>query len=164
MKEYDDRLTVQEVEELCALYMKCGLTPLEEAELEYVLATAGYDSELIRETRAVMGLSRKLAEDPMEESSRKKAPRPRLPRHSRLTLTGIAAGAAIAIASLAGLSNHTSSDIEYTVYANGRQLRGDQAREAAEAQVAKFERFERHMARIQEQQISKFQQIKTNAL
>lgn len=40
MKEHDVKLTLQETEQLCRLYMDCQLTVLEETELQYVLGNA----------------------------------------------------------------------------------------------------------------------------
>ncbi len=49
---------MEDAEQLCRLYMDCQLSVLEETELEYVLMQSELDSPLLRETRALMGISR----------------------------------------------------------------------------------------------------------
>ena len=58
MKQETRHMTVEEAEQLCRLYMDCQLSVLEETELEYVLMRSELDSPLLRETRALMGISR----------------------------------------------------------------------------------------------------------
>ena len=58
MKQNANHITLEEAEQLCRLYMDCQLSVLEETELEYVLMQSELDSPLLRETRALMGLSR----------------------------------------------------------------------------------------------------------
>lgn len=57
MKEHDVKLTLQETEQLCRLYMDCRLTVLEETELQYVLGKMPYSSPCIDEVRMLMGVS-----------------------------------------------------------------------------------------------------------
>lgn len=57
MKEHDVKLTLQETEQLCRLYMDCKLTVLEETELQYVLGKMPYSSPCIDEARMLMGVS-----------------------------------------------------------------------------------------------------------
>lgn len=56
MKEQDIKLTLQETEQLCRLYMDCRLSVLEETELQYVLGKLPYSSPCIDEVRMLMGL------------------------------------------------------------------------------------------------------------
>ncbi len=58
MKQNAKHITMEEAEQLCRLYMDCQLSVLEETELEYVLMQSELDSPLLRETRALMGISR----------------------------------------------------------------------------------------------------------
>lgn len=168
MKEYDDKLTIREIEELCNLYMDCALTSLEEAELEYVLLTTDSDSEIIRETRAVMGLSRELAARTTAsadgKSGKNEKKRRLTMRRWRGAVTGIAASAAILIASIIGFSSGGASEVEYIAYVGGRQLRGEQAREVAEAQVERYRQLERRMDLLREEQKQKLETLKTYAL
>lgn len=57
MKEHEVKLTLQETEQLCRLYMDCGLTVFEETELQYVLGKIPYSSPCINEARMLMGVS-----------------------------------------------------------------------------------------------------------
>ncbi len=57
MKEHEVKLTLQETEQLCRLYMDCELTVLEETELQYVLGKLPYSSPCIDEVRTLMGLT-----------------------------------------------------------------------------------------------------------
>lgn len=168
MKGYNDKLTIREIEELCNLYMDCALTSLEEAELEYVLLTADSDSEIIRETRAVMGLSRELAARTAApangKSGKNEKKRRRAMRRWRGAVTGIAASAAILAASVIGFSSGGASEVEYIAYVGGRQLRGEQAREVAEAQVERYRQLERRMDLLREEQKQKLETLKTYAL
>lgn len=168
MKEYNDKLTIREIEELCNLYMDCALTSMEEAELEYVLLTTDSDSEIIRETRAVMGLSRELAARPAAPANGKigknEKKRRIAMRRWRSAVTGIAASAAILAASVIGFSSGGSSEVEYIAYVGGRQLRGEQAREVAEAQVERYRQLERRMDLLREEQKQKLETIKSYAL
>lgn len=51
------KITVQELEVLCRLYMDCKLSVLEEKELEYILSRTDLTSPLIEEVRAVMSVN-----------------------------------------------------------------------------------------------------------
>lgn len=57
MKEQDIKLTLQETEQLCRLYMDCRLSVLEETELQYILGKLPYSSPCIDEVRMLMGFS-----------------------------------------------------------------------------------------------------------
>lgn len=58
-------LSIKEIETLCLLYNECRLSVQEETELEYILLCTAYSSDIINETKELMGLSRqmKLADD-----------------------------------------------------------------------------------------------------
>ena len=56
MKDQDVKLTFQEIEQLCVLYMDCRLSVLEETELQYVLGKLPYSSPCIDEVRMLMGM------------------------------------------------------------------------------------------------------------
>ena len=62
MKNNKDTLSIAELEELCNLYMDCRLSVLEERELHYVLLKTDKDSSIIRETKTIMGIERKIAD------------------------------------------------------------------------------------------------------
>lgn len=54
MKKDEFNLTVDELDELCSLYMDCKLSVLEEKELEYVLSRTSMTSPTIEEVRSIM--------------------------------------------------------------------------------------------------------------
>ncbi len=49
-------LTIDELDELCRLYMDCRLSVLEEKELEYILSKTSFTSPLIQEVKCIMKL------------------------------------------------------------------------------------------------------------
>lgn len=53
-------LSIKEIETLCLLYNECRLSVQEETELEYILLCTAYSSDIINETKELMGLSRKM--------------------------------------------------------------------------------------------------------
>ena len=58
-----DRLSVQELEELCRLYLDCRLTRPQEQELHFVLPHEDAHSELIDEDRGLMDFELRLSMD-----------------------------------------------------------------------------------------------------
>ncbi len=116
-----DRLSVQELEELCRLYLECRLTRPQEQELHFVLLH--YDdvhSELIDEVRELMNFELRLSMD----SERSVAVRPK--RWQRWSVVNIAASLFILLASAAtfmylGTSNK-QTDATYMVYVDGNRI------------------------------------------
>lgn len=133
MKENDDRLTLQELETLCKMYMECRMSVLEEAELEYVLRTTGRTSAVIDETRQLMGISRKIM-----MAAGNKTLRPR--RKFNPWLCGAAASVAILIAGIS-VFNFRASSYECVAYVSGREITGADARDIAEADMEKMQQF-----------------------
>ena len=64
MKEQNVKLTLQETEQLCRLYMDCSLSVLEENELRYILSQVDYHSPLIDEVRQVMKMDTYISDTP----------------------------------------------------------------------------------------------------
>lgn len=60
MNRQKDILTLQETEQLCRLFMECGLSALEEMELRYVLDRLPYTSPVIEEARKTMAAEKYL--------------------------------------------------------------------------------------------------------
>lgn len=119
MKEHDVKLTLQETEQLCRLYMDCRLTVLEETELQYVLGKVPYSSPRIDEVRMLMGISL-----PMNV---KESPKRRLGRLSRIATLRIAASVTILFASGVALINNSTVNDNYSsgiyiAYANGQKI------------------------------------------
>ena len=91
MKNKDNKLTIEEIETLCNLYIECKLSVLEETELYYVLIKTDKDSALINETKAIMGIERKIADSKPIIISKK-------PFYKRFAFYGAAACLALVIA------------------------------------------------------------------
>lgn len=68
-----EKLTIQEIEQLCQAYMDCRLTRLQEKELELVIICSDVTSPKIDEVRAIMGLSILISMDNSKSSVVKKA-------------------------------------------------------------------------------------------
>lgn len=132
MKHPDNQFSIEEVERLCQLYQDCQLTVLEETELEYVLMHCCFDSPVVKETVAMMAVSRsvKLAES-------KKLHKPVWAWAMR-----VAACAAIAVLAL-GIYLHydLKADDDCIVYVAGERASDKVAHEIAESDIAKMQRF-----------------------
>lgn len=134
-------LTIEEIEVLCRLYNECRLSVLEETELEYVLHCTTLSTDLINETKSLMGISRqvtfpKTLVRPKNAAQRKVA---------RWTL-GIAASVAIILVGRFSLSERhgaaTAQDESYYVaYVEGSRADEETAREMAESEAAKVAEF-----------------------
>ena len=124
MKQDTRHITIEEAEQLCRLYMDCQLSVLEETELEYVLMRSELDSPLLRETRALMGLSRSV-----NLQAKKK----------RLFVTWgwrAAACAAILIGCVALLRNHITTETDAIANKEGVELSVDRTKDIAIIEVA----------------------------
>ena len=140
MKEHDDILTFEETERLCRMYLECGLSVLEEAELKYLLGNVSYSSEIIDSVR----------EDMMIESMicRKSANRTgyRKPFWSRIA--GVAAS--LTYCKMLGNDAGQTGENQVVAYEAGHKLDDEEAcvavrnsMEKAEALMAKAEAIER---------------------
>lgn len=126
-------LTVEELNELCLLYMECKLTVLEEKELEYLLSLSPVSSPEIEEVRSLIGI--------------------RLPQRSTIQpkvrskwrfFTGIAASVAILLSvgfylfrSAEPVSSSAESAQYMAAYSHGRRLDGREAENATINAMAK---------------------------
>jgi hypothetical protein len=127
MKQNANHITLEEAEQLCRLYMDCQLSVLEETELEYVLMQSELDSPLLRETRALMGLSRSV-----NLQAKKK----------RLFVTWgwrAAACAAILIGCVALLRNHVSTETDGIASKEGVELSVVRTKDIAQSEATKKE-------------------------
>lgn len=59
--ETKEKLTIQEIEQLCRAYLDCHLSLLQEKELELVLLCTDHTTPIISETRSLMGLAALIA-------------------------------------------------------------------------------------------------------
>lgn len=140
MKEHNVKLTLQETEQLCRLYMDCRLSVLEETELQYVLGMVPYSSPCIDEVRMLMGVSTTLIKA-------KKTPKKWYFRFSRKAIVSIAASIAILVAVGVSLfrNGHITPDSALpndnntyiAAYSHGERLNGADAITATDMAMAK---------------------------
>ena len=155
MKEQDSKLTLQETEELCSLYMDCRLSVLEETELQYVLSKMDYHSPLIDDVRKLMGIELSAANKTFEKVKPQK--KQRWTWNKRTFYSGIAASIVILLG--IGLSiYHNSSNLHdssapyYLAYADGSRLSDEEARLQIEADMRSADAFIREMTELEEQE------------
>lgn len=165
MKEQDDKLTLQETEQLCRLYLDCRLSVLEETELMYVLTKVDHHSPLIDDVRGMMGIkpneTHKTSAGSISDGKR------RFP--IRALYMGIAASIAIllgvGISLLHGSSNGPDTGHAYYIaYADGHRLSDEAARSQIEADKKKAEDFMKEMSELEareKQMIDKFTDFNT---
>ena len=134
MKQTTEQFTIEEAERLCQLYMDCQLSVMEETELEYVLAQTELDSPMIHDTKKLMDISRSV-----RISNTVK--RPSSYRLLKWALR-VAACVAILLGCVTILCNSLATDdAECIVFVEGHQVSTEQARNIAEADVARMEQF-----------------------
>ena len=149
MKEHDVKLTLQETEQLCRLYMDCRLTVLEETELQYVLGKMPYSSPCIDEVRMLMGVSIPMN---VKESSKK-----RFAWLNRKTAIGIAASVTILFAvGVALLNNRPVNDNYsagvYIAYANGHEVSQELSVQQVKSDMEQADEFLSHIAKLEAQE------------
>ena len=127
MKQNPKHITMEEAEQLCRLYMDCQLSVLEETELEYVLMLSELDSPLLRETRALMGISRSV-----NLQAKKK---------SLFVTWGWRAAACVAIliGCVALLRNQITTEKDAIAKKEGVELSVEKTKDIAQSEVAKKE-------------------------
>lgn len=121
MKTDELNMTVDELDELCRLYMDCKLSVLEEKELEYVLSQTSLTSISIQEVRNLMDIQ----VTPIRSS---KPARARLNWNWRM-FSGIAASLAIIISVAIclvfphkNMPDNNSSTVYIAAYFHGQKL------------------------------------------
>lgn len=136
MKEHNVKLTLQETEQLCRLYMDCKLTVLEETELQYVLGKLTYSSPCIDEARMLMGLT---IPSKATNTHRKSF-------HFFRNRAALSIAASLAILFVVGIAlikkQHSTSDsslsnVYITAYSLGERLAGNEAVAATNIAMAK---------------------------
>ena len=134
MKQTLEKISIEEAERLCQLYMDCQLSVLEETELEFVLSQAEIDSLVIRETRELMGISRSVKFSSVTKHQA---------THILLKWgLHVAACVIILLACVTILRNDLfTDDVECIAFVEGHQVSTEQARNIAESDVAKMEQF-----------------------
>lgn len=149
MKEHDVKLTLQETEQLCRLYMDCQLTVLEETELQYVLGKIPYSSPCIDEVRMLMGVSIPMKS---KESSKK-----RFKWFNRKTAIGIAASVTILLAIGVPLFNSRTVNDNYSsgvyiAYANGQEVSQEFSVQQVKSDMEQADEFLKHIAELEAQE------------
>ncbi len=140
MNERDNRLTLQEAEQLCRLYMDCRLSVFEEAELQYVLGKLPFSTPCIDEVRTIMGISG--AVRPVGSLRKKR----RSPFIRSPFFRAVAASLAIGLGiGLPLLSHHYEKEDEhidvYIAYAGGEILDAEESAMQVEADMKRAEAF-----------------------
>lgn len=151
-------LGIDEIEQLCILYMECRLSRLEEAELHYVLGKMAYSSPVIDKVRTLMDISLSCAIEKIDNPAdviikNKKA----LVRKWLL----IAASVAIIISVGIPIFQHFSQESEFycQVFANGVEINGDKALTLAEDEHERIDSFFENMNSIESEQKKKIESL-----
>ena len=155
MKEQDIKLTVQEVEELCRLYMDCRLSVLEETELLYILGKLPYSTPLINDVRAVMGV--RVPATATAASSIKSG---WLRRRSILSI-------AASLTLLLGLgfavinkpARQAADDAIYIAYANGQEVGSEQAIRQIKADMEQADALMDHIAELEARELATIDEL-----
>jgi predicted RecB family nuclease len=155
MKTDEMNLTVDELEELCRLYMDCKLSVLEEKELEYVLSEIPLTSPSIDVVRSLMGIQT------LKLTQAKPTGKKIFWKWSYAA--GIAASAAIlfgiGFAVLSPKNSPSTVPVDCIAYVNGNEIHGDAAMAHIESETRKAEEFINRMAELEEEEQSKIEQF-----
>jgi len=155
MKPKELNLTIEELDELCRLYMDCKLSVLEEKELEYILSKTTLTSSSIDEVRSLAGIQ------PFKPTSSN----PIIKKKSSnwWFKTGIAASVAIllgiGVTVLKTDNSKSSISDSCIVYVNGQEIHGDVAMAHIESETRKAEEFISRMAELEEDEQNKIEQF-----
>lgn len=155
MKEQDCKLTLQEIEQLCHLYMECNLSVFEETELRYLLTQVDYHSPLIDDVRRIMNIEANIADRRVIKAVGFK-------KHLfSKGLLPISIAASVAVIIGIGLTLFHTPSTEtfesqpyYIAYVDGQRLSEDAARSQIEAEKKSVDDFIKEMSEheAQEQQ------------
>lgn len=120
MNKKTTRLSHQEIETLCALWLECRLTRAEELDLMKVLADSDASSPMVEETRGLMGLETVRRGKKISFPSRRGK---RSAGFRRITMAVAAVFAALLCTTVYISLHNDRSDVECVVYANGEQVK-----------------------------------------
>lgn len=123
MKHDKPNMTVQELDELCRLYLECQLSVLEEKELEYVLSQTTSSSPAIDDVKALMGMPATHQKMPF----RKPAWNWRLSSRVAASIMVVIACALFYVISSKSNAPSNESGVYVSAYCHGKQLKGDDA-------------------------------------
>ena len=124
MKDNTNILTLQDIEELCRLYLDCQLSVLEEKELEYVLLNTSYSSLVIDEAKESM-----MAESLLSLKDLKRSPRNKAKFTWVKNLSGIAASLTIIFLFSIFIGNKLGNDEAYLAEKHSLYTPADQVDE-----------------------------------
>ena len=167
MKEQDDKLTLQETEQLCRLYMDCSLSVFEETEqlcrlymdcrlsvheeteLQYVLGKLSYSSPCIDEVRMLM----------WTKISKEKPKSSKINPGFWRSRSVISIAASFTILLVFGIAlfrnqsmNEQSSSEMYIAYADGRKVSKEQTVRQVVADMKTAEEFLNHIEELESQE------------
>lgn len=150
MKEQDDKLTLQETEQLCRLYMDCTLSVLEETELRYFLTQVDYHTPLIDEVRQIMDIDTCISDKISIDTGFNRKYRLR----KGAVYLSIAASVVIATGfgfSLWRVSSHGGVEPQsyYIAYMDGHRLSDEAARLKIEAEKKSADDFIKEMSELE---------------
>ncbi len=142
MNEQNNKLTLQETEQLCEFFMDCKLSVLQENELRYVLSQIDYHSPLIDDTRALMGIELSAFDKPVPKSSRKR----KSWETKKITYFSVAASLAILVCLGTGIFQYRSSGFnnstsKYIAYVDGKRLSNKDAKAQVESDILLADNF-----------------------
>ncbi|MBD5316694.1 MAG: hypothetical protein HDS11_03375 [Bacteroides sp.] len=147
MNVHENKLTLQETEQLCECFMDCKLSVIGENELRYVLCHVDHHSPLIDSVRSLMGI-----ELAVFDRSTPTVPRIRTRLWTKKA-SRVSIAASIAVLACIGVSvfhpapsGREDSAPEYIAFANGRQLGKEAAKKQVEADVILADNFLKEMA------------------
>lgn len=155
MRNDELTLTIDELDELCRLYMDCELSVLEEKELEYVLSQTTLSSPSIEEVRSLAGIQA-IKSAPSKPVIKKKF-------SNWWLTTGIAASVAILLGigvTVLKTDNSISSGSESCIaYVNGQEIRGDAAIALIDSETRKAEEFISRMSELEKEEQNKIERF-----
>lgn len=150
MKEQEVKLTLQETEQLCELFMDCKLSVLQENELRYVLTRVGHHSQLIDDVRALMGIELSAFNKPVAKGHAH--------RFTLWSKRSVYIGIAASIILLLGIGlpifhktiNKTpASQSFYIAYADGHKLSDEDAKAQIKADMRSADEFMKEMSEVE---------------
>lgn len=146
MKEQDVKLTLQETEQLCRLYMDCKLSVLEETELQYVLGKLPYSSPCIDEVRMLIGLT----------VSKETSKSSKIKYGFWRSRSAISIAAFFTILLVIGIALFRNQSLKgqsmYIAYADGHKVSQEQAIRQIEADMKTAEKFLNHIEELESQE------------
>lgn len=143
MKTDKMNLTVDELDELCRLYMDCKLSVLEEKELEYVLSQTSLTSPSIEEIRSLMGV---LPVCSLKQARAKRNWNRRLFLDIAASVVIIISVAIYFVSPQENMLKHNGSPIFITAYCHGQQLNEHDAIASTNIAMSKADSLMRYAA------------------